>query len=213
MFKRKHKIPKRVCILGPGIHAVEDDAYINITADYIIAVNYAALISQCNEVNWPTNKKIDAWLVSEYDIAAIPWFKKMFKVLDIRRYFSTNTCVGIVDVPHPFPDNKFYTFRVAGKPMKSRVYDPMYCSNGRFHPDTTIIGIACTVAEALGARELELCGCDLIGNKYYDGSECGRPEYENLPHPNADRLNSCLNYLQNKKGVKITPLSRTVLDV
>lgn len=214
MFKRGHKVPERVCILGPGINAANEDAYKKITADYIIAVNYAVLISQCEAVKdkWPTGKNIDAWLVCEYDVDAVPWFKKMFKILDVRRYFSTNTCVGVVDIPHPWGDDGLYTFALANRAMKTRVFNPDECRNGRFHPDTTVVGVAASVAVALGAKHVELCGCDLMGNTYYDDTHRNLPQYTDVPHPNADRLDSCLSYLVNKQDIEIVTLSSTILE-
>lgn len=221
VFARGHKVPKSVCILGPGINAVKDNAYKLITADEIIAVNYAVLISKffnekplesgktAEETNlWPAGKKIDSWCVCEFDVDAVPWFKKMFKVLEVRRYFSTNTCVGVVDIPTPWNDDQLYTYQVAKRPMRSRIYDP---AEGLFHPDTTAIGVAACLAVELGAERLELCGCDLFGNTYYDSTTRGQPQFNNAPIPNADRLDSCLQYLVDHRGIEIVTLSRTTL--
>ena len=226
VFARGHKVPKSVCILGPGINAVKDNAYKLITADEIIAVNYAVLISKFfNEKLpdilesgktiedaglWPVDRKIDSWCVCEFDVDAVPWFKEMFKVLEVRRYFSTNTCVGVVDIPTPWDDDQLYTYQVAKKTMRSKVYDP---AEGKFHPDTTAIGVAACLAVELGAERLELCGCDLIGNDYYDGTTRNQPIFATKPHPNADRLDSCLQHLVDHRGIEIVTLSRTWLEV
>jgi len=212
IFRRGHRVPKRVCILGPGINAVKEDAYKSITADEIIAVNYAVLISQCKELVdesiWPEDKTIDSWSVCEFDVDAVPWFKKMFKILQVRRYFSTNTCVGVVSIPTPWEDDQLFTYQVAKKPMCSRQYDP---SEGKYHPDTTAIGVAACLLADLGAEYIELCGCDLFGNTYYDGTTRGQPQFDNAPIPNADRLDSCLKYLVEKRGIDIVTLSTTTL--
>lgn len=213
IFKRGHTVPENVCILGPGINAMKTRAYNRITADEIIAINYAVLIkrflaeSPLIEV-WPSDKEIDSWCVCEFDIDAVPWFKKMFAILEVRRYFSTNTCVGVVNIPTPWDDDQLYTYQVAKKAMRSREYDP---AEGLFHPDTTAIGVACCLAVELGAKRLELCGCDLFGNTYYDGTTRGQPQFNDAPIPNADRLDSCLRYLVDKRGIEIVTLSETAL--
>ncbi|GAH62199.1 unnamed protein product, partial [marine sediment metagenome] len=84
----EHEIPRRVCILAPGINAAKEDAYRHITADYIIAVNYAVLIPECPTVNWPKDKKIDAWCVAEYIPSTVKWFENGCKRFKGIMYFT-----------------------------------------------------------------------------------------------------------------------------
>ena len=211
IIKRKHKVPERVCILGPGVNAANEDAYKKITADYIIAVNYAVLISQSEALKnkWPLNREIDAWCIMAYDVEAVPWFKKMFPLLKLRRYFSTNTCIDVVGIPLPWNDDEFYTMNLAKRYVKTDDYDP---ARGKFQPSTTVIGVAASVAYECGAKYIELCGCDLFGNIYYDNTKRGLDKWADAPHVDCKRLESLLKYLEGQ-GLKIVSLSTTALDI
>jgi len=204
ILARNHKVPERVCILGPGVNAAIEDAYRKITADYIIAVNYAVLIDKHKK--WPPLCKIDAWCIMAYDVEAVPWFKKMFPLLKLRRYFSTNTCIDVVGIPLPWDDDEFYTFTLDKRYTKTDDYSP---ARGHFQPSTTVIGIAASIAYICGAKCIELCGCDLFGDTYYDNTKRGLP---NTIHVDCGRLDSLLKHLKGQ-GVEIVSLSTTALSV
>lgn len=210
--RRGHKVPERVCILAPGINAAKEDAYERITADYIIAVNYAALIPEYSVINWPKNKKINAWCVAEFIPSTVKWFERGCREFKGIMYFTIRTCMGgRIGIPHPWGD-RFFTFRRCGTHIarESQIYDPTI--EGPFHPLTTGVGIAACVAKECGAKYIELCGVDMFGNLYFDGSERGFPQLANAEIPHCTMLDSCLAYLVNR-GVEIVTLSTTALEV
>lgn len=195
--KSGHKVPERVCILGPGVNAANEDAYKKITADFIIAINCAIVIPDADCINWPSDKFISGWFLAGYDVGAIEWYQEKFRDINIKaaRYFSVSTCVSGVDIPPQWDASiDLHTYIFGEK----RLFKPSY----------TPLGIAAYVMAFCGAKYIELCGFDLAGNEYYNHTHRG--EAASFHPAYIHSLEQCLVALI-KSGVEIVTLNSIAL--
>ena len=123
------------------------------------------------------------------------------------------------DIPYTFEsagqfsDYTAYTFNEKGISEPHRIRTKLY--HGYLRGDSTISCKALQLSYMLGAKEIRLCGVDMMKNEYFDGSKtvnADREEGGNYWDYAIPRFNSVIKYIQGK-GVRIVSLSPTALDL
>lgn len=192
--KSGHTVPERVCLLGPGVNAANEDAYKHITADFIVAINCALVVPNYMSINWPEGKKLSGWFIAEQDAGAVKWYQEWFKITDVTRYFSTNVCVHGVEIPPQWDKSvELHTYKLGGK--------------SRFKYQDTPLGIAAAVMAFCGAKYIELCGFDISGNEYYTRKYREASFSSRYVHNLEQRLIKLMD-----SGIKIVSLNRIALQ-
>jgi len=201
IVQRAFKMSEKVCVLAPGLNAAVESAYEHITADFIIAVNGAALI--------PLDKKIDMWLVTDNECLRARWFEEADKRFEGIKCFSTWVCNVALPMPYICNMDKFYTVSMYGRARLDGItFIPL---PNKFRPDITVVGTAMRIAQLCGAKCIELCGVDMFGDLYYDGRSRHLPQYADKPLDSRDRLDSAIRWMR-EQGVEIESLSTTALE-
>lgn len=189
-----HKVPERVCLLGPGVNAANEDAYKRITADFIVAIDCAIEVPECETINWPVDKSITGWFVAEQDAAAVPWYQDRFKDIKVPRYFSINVCVYGVGTPPQWDKSiSLHTYRLGGRNL--------------FKYRSTPLGIAAHLMAFCGAKYIELCGFDQSGNEYYNHTVRKASFHPALVRGCEEQLIALI-----ESGIEIVSLNRIALE-
>ncbi len=140
------------------------------------------------------------WLVTDANAEKCNWFYVGLEGMSDRtgpRCFPTDSLIKY---------NPEYTMHVA--PCFPPKYDqrllPGVILNG-----ATIAGMALQIAFYLGAKTIELCGVDMDGDCYYDGTEAtGHPNWDDF----RTRMNNFIKVVQHQ-GVEIYSRTETTLDI
>jgi len=92
--------------------------------------------------------------------------------------------------------------------------DPNGCSSieGVIRYGGTIVGNAIQLAYNFGVTEILLCGADMSGDGYWDGT-VNRERVHGNVWIAVSYLNPLLSWLMNQKHIRISTLSQTRLDV
>jgi len=184
-------VPERVFILAPGPNGKEHWGEID---GYCIAVNKAVEI--------PID--INAWVVADGDAPKTAWFKFGFEKFKGLRLFGEAVELKIA------PKHGDYVI-----PMMSRF------TNGEFTPDPeryraygSISAVAIDIAARGGAREIILCGVDMRGDTYFDGTiaECSIDYSRGENWSQLANLQSMINYYR-REGIVFKTLSETRLEI
>ncbi len=192
-------LPPKVCILAAGPNGRA--RYKEIPADFcVLAVNKAVLIAEV---------KADIWMINH---AHQDWYAEAhaaFRGIRIYRYEAAMRAR-----PSPIGlDNCYYY-----KPPEGRLdtRDLRALDDGVLRFGGTIAAAALQLAHHFGGREVLLCGVDMSGNEYWDGTP-NRDVHDWSFHGEiwlaVEKLNPLIKYLGEEKGMKISTLSPTKLDV
>lgn len=183
-------------VASPGYNAVDHFARIPPDA-FTIAVNRA--------VEAPI--AISLWMMMDVQVGECDWYHRGLKIatdrLCVSREFSESETSG-VDAP--------YTFEVAPKLRGPTESIPLGdgVTAGCIRGGATTSAGAVQLLYQLGARKIVLCGVDMDGTKYFDGSVMSPVvDYWPIVRARFDALNGWLR----EQGVEITSLSETALDV
>ena len=195
IFTSDYRFPSRVDILAPGPNG---KAHWPQLGPYVIAVNKAGLI--------PVDP--DAWLVSDWWAIKTPWFSPIENMFDGLKLFS----VGL----HKIRGGADYTFKLLDgrqcvKPFGTAPYgEPL---EGMLRPDGSVAASAVELAARFGAREIVLCGVDMYGGTYYDGTISKAVDCDHKgPWAYIPYFNSLVEWVRGQ-GVDIWSMSKTALEV
>lgn len=181
---------KTIYIVAPG--KLGKDFYKDIPEDaYVIVVNKAIELIDTGVVK--ASKVL--WLVGELVSFKTDWFKQYGeKYKDI-------LCTGRVLLEHM----SFKPFKVFEYHLKIDFV------KGALSVGTTVGGMAIQLGVHLGGENIVLCGMDLFGNIYFDGSDGGRKDRENSSWKmQIARIGRLLDVIPN---IKLFSLSPTKLKV
>ena len=149
----------------------------------------------------------DLWMMMDILVDECPWYSRGLEFaadrLCVSQEFNDSKTSG-VEAP--------YTFEVAVKLRGPTESVPLGdgVTPGFIRGGATTSAGAVQLLYQLGARKIVLCGVDMCGNKYYDGSEM--PQVVDYWPIVQARFNA-LNQWIREQGVEVTSISETALDV
>jgi hypothetical protein len=199
VFTTGFTFPKRVCVLAPGPNGIP--YYEKIPEDlYVIAVSKAITIKQVEINCWMMQGNNHShYLQSEQRFEGVRMFRKDF--IDSRQALSSSDSF------------ERYSFQVK-RPSPSQVIDfsSLAISQNKLIGGSTISGNAVQLAHLCGAREILLCGVDMSGDHYFDGSHnvCLTHGETWTFTPTFNRL---IHWLHQNTDTTVSSLSPTKLTV
>lgn len=201
IFASDFRFPARVCILAPGPNGREH--YADIPPDtYTIAVSKAVLIPDVNPAVWMMNHVHQDWY---------PDANCGFHGIRVFAYQAVMQAQAKHDQqPQTDRDSPDYYFIPPSDDfLDDPVQEPVA---GVIRFGATVSACAVQLAYNFGARDILLCGVDMEGDGYFDGSLNVHPNHGQT-WPAAQRLSALITWLQTKQGLRVHSLSPTQLDV
>ena len=195
IFFTNFQLPGKVCILAPGPNG--RGHYEEIPSDYeVIAVSKAVLIAEV------PRKSI--WMMCH---STQDWFLAADAAFRGTRVFGLSAIEQAL--ANLNPAGTYFCFR---PPRDMLELETISQVDGAICLGTSVSGCALQFAYNFGAREILLCGVDMSGDGYWDGSvnlEVGHGEVWHTTH----RFNHLIRWMEEERGVKISSLSKTQLQV
>jgi hypothetical protein len=204
VFESDLRVPARVCVLAPGPNGL--GRYADIPAEfYVIAVSKAVLIPEVRPRIWMMNHVHQTWYrnadrafrgirVFHADAAAQTDLLAGLGCDTGDHYFSFTTPSGPCGLDEPLGLDTFVPV------------------DGCIRNGGTISAGAVQFAYNFGAREIILCGVDMSGDGYFDGSVNSHPSHGDT-WSFAARFNVLIDWLCRRRGLSISTISPTKLDV
>jgi hypothetical protein len=194
IFGSGFRLPERVCIVAPGpLGAPYHGA---IPTDWcVIAVAKAVLIPGLRPDIWMMNHSQQDWFA-----AAAGRFRGTC-------IFGSQALVGCPPLGEKAA--RYYYRSPPGEPLEVDRVRPV---DGYIRVGASISACAVQVAANFGARELLLCGVDMSGDAYWDGTVNVQASH-GYTWPAAARLNRLIGWLVAERGMTVASLSPTRLDV
>jgi hypothetical protein len=192
VFTSGFRLPERVCIVAPGPNGCGN--YRKIPHGiYVIAVSKAVLVPSIRPRLWVMNHAHQSWY---------PEADRAFCGVRIFGEFAARDTV-------PPADETWYSFDTAGKSLSPDRVEPV---DGCIRVGGTVTGCALQLAYNLGATTILLCGADMSGDGYWDGSSNPQPSH-GATWPAARCLSLLARWMIEEKGLRIATLSPTWIDV
>jgi hypothetical protein len=194
IFQSHFRLPPKVCILAPGPNG--RDFHSSIPPDYeIIAVSKAILIEEV--------PRKSVWFMNHADQ---PWFAEANGRFQGVRLFSIDA-LGQAPESVGHLDDCYYYEPGPGL-LTPETVDQV---GGSIRYGTTVSGAALQFAYNFGATDILLCGVDLSGDAYWDGSSNVHP-FHGETWPAARTINHLIRWLHEAHGVRVASLSPTRLE-
>ena len=191
-------LTERMYIVAPGQNG--KDHYDELPDDcFTIIVNKAC------ELDLPRR---DLWMVSDPTVynyksrGVVDWFEYGYDTYKHIACFDSGTLLEY------FKETK-YTHEWAEE-IKNEFLPP---TKNRMRGGITVAGRAVQMAYWLGAKEIVLCGVDLMGMHYFDGTERGSVAQHHTAWVRILPMFQKLCEWVQEQGVKIYSLSETALDI
>jgi radical SAM protein with 4Fe4S-binding SPASM domain len=198
IFKSDFRLPPKVCIVAPGPNGKEH--YRKIPANfYIIAVNKAVLIPEV---------QADVWMLNHITENVQRWYSEADATFNGIRIFRYSAAVTMP----PSRIKEGYYFRTLTAPTEQLNPNRPKSIDGVIRSEGSIAGCAIQLAYNFGASEILLCGVDMSGDGYWDGTVNVQPSHGNTWRVSAN-VNSLIRWLATERGIKIFTLSPTKLKV
>jgi hypothetical protein len=197
VFESDFRLPDQVCIVAPGSNGVGH--YQEIPPGFIvIVVSKAVLIPEVRPAIWMMNH------------VRQPWYGDADGAFHGIRVFSRDaaTLADQIATTQGSKNDRYY-FTPPNEPLTLREFLSV---DGCIRIGATVSACAVQFAYNFGAREIVLCGVDMSGDRYFDGTVNENP-YHGDTWPAAARLNVLVKWLIAERGLRITTISPTKLDV
>jgi hypothetical protein len=189
------RLGRRVCIVAPGPNG--RGHYQRIPADYqIVAVSKAVLIPELRPA---------IWIMTHSDQ---PWFREANLGFHGIRLFSYDAALHVAHALEGTPDC-YYFAAPRDSFLEPQVRKPL---DGAIRYGATVAACAIQFAYIFGATEILLCGVDLSGDEYFDGTVNVNANHGDT-WPAVERLQPLLKNLIDDKGLSIATLSPTKLEL
>ncbi|HYK01026.1 MAG TPA: hypothetical protein VE974_04670 [Thermoanaerobaculia bacterium] len=193
LFGSDFRLPERVCIVAPGPNG--HGHYDAIPVDcHVIAVSKAVLIPGLRAGVWLMNH-------TQQD-----WFAEADARFDGVCVFGSR---AVEEAPTLTPKKACYVYDCAGEPLHEERVHPV---DGFIRMGASVSACAVQLAYNFGARELVLCGVDMSGDAYFDGTQNVHPSHGD-PWPAAARLDRLLRWMRDERGIAISTVTPTRLSV
>jgi hypothetical protein len=195
VFRTTFRLAPEVCILAPGPNGKQ--FYGKIPADFqIIAVSKAVLIPDiADKPIWIMNHCTQDW----FDTA-----NAGFRGMRVFSADAMREARGKLD-----PACVCYYYQ---PPADELVVETVGRVDGSIHYGITVSGCALQFAYNFGARRILLCGVDMSGDDYWDGSRNVHVHHGEV-WPAAQTMNALIRWLGEERGVRVETLSKTTLEV
>ena len=195
VFDSDFELPgDKVCVLAPGPNG--RGHYPNIPADFcVVAVAKAILIPDI---------KADIWMMTHSHQG---WYPQADASFDGVRIYSYEAAMAVQ--PSLSEKKNCYYFMPVREMLDPDVIRPI---EGLIRYGGTIVGNAIQLAYNFGAKEILVCGADMSGDGYWDGSL-------NLERQHGEvwdavpRLNRLVKWLREEKNMSISTLSPTNINL
>jgi hypothetical protein len=192
IFESGLRLPPTVCIVAPGANGPGN--YRKIPPDvYVIAVSKAVLIPSIRPRLWMMNHVQQMWY---------PNADRTFR--GVRVYGDT----AAREVRPPAGETWYY-YPGAGGLLRP---DRLVPIDGCIRIGATVTGCALQLAYNFGATTILLCGADMSGDSYWDGTSNPQPMHGST-WPAVRCLNLLTRWMMEEKGLRIATLSPTRLAV
>jgi hypothetical protein len=193
-FSSGIRLPENVCIVAPGPNGAGHCH--DIPKDYfVIAVSKAILIEGLNP---------SLWIMTH---ASQDWFDEADRRCTCRRLFGAGALRDRPDFSAG-PDRSYFHCEEE-ELLVGGVLQPIENCVRR---GATISSCAVQIAYNLGARRILLCGVDMSGDAYWDGSS-NPNENHGETWPAVTAFQALLHFLAVRRKISISSLSRTKLRV
>ncbi|MDX1500785.1 MAG: hypothetical protein R3325_00365 [Thermoanaerobaculia bacterium] len=198
IFDSGFRTGRKVCLLAPGPNG--RDHYGEIPADHqVIAISKAVLIPEVEAQIW-VNPRTE-----------LEWFEEANRSFPGVRIFHVDAAREIeAELPGC---ESCYSFElqmdddVCLQPHEMRPIVP-----GVIRGNGSISGAAIQIAYHCGAREMLLCGIDMSGDAYFDGTFT-LDQHHGTTWWFTPRLNMLIRWMIERGGCQVRTLSPTRLDV
>ena len=192
IFESGFELPERVCILAPGPSGRAH--YREIPGGFlVIAVAKAVLIPGISA---------DIWMMNHADQ---PWYQEADAWFEGIRIFGDEAAAKRPDCSNAGPH---YYFEPEDEPLMPEMTNGI---DGVVRLGGSITGCALQIAYNFGARQILLCGADMSGDGYWDGT-LNSVVAHGETWSTIERLNPLIRWMK-EKGVNVETLSPTKLDV
>src|SRR5262245_19640640 len=194
VFESNFELPSKVCVVAPGPQG--KGHYASIPKDFaVIAVAKAILIPEVQADVWMMTHSHQDWY-AEADAA--------FAGIRIYSYDAASRVLSSL-----VGNKNCYYFK-----PHPQLLDPERITSieGVIRYGGTVVGNASQLAYNFGATDILLCGADMSGDGYWDGT-INRERVHGDVWVAVSYLNPILRWLMNEKGIRISTLSPTNLDV
>jgi hypothetical protein len=199
VFDAGFTFPERVCVLAPGPNGLA--CYDQIPKDfYVIGVSRAVLIDQVKIDCWVMQgKSRPFYLPGEQRFSGVRLFRRTFVSAGGAMLAGDSFERYSFDVERPSP-GAIGDFSALGRRRRTLI------------GGSSISGNAVQLAHLCGARQILLCGVDMSGDSYVDGTAAIHPTHgETWSHKWAfDRL---IEWIHGHTDTKVWTLSPTKLEV
>jgi hypothetical protein len=187
------RVERKVCIVAPGPNG--RDHYHRIPPSFqTIAVSKALLIPELTPA---------IWIMTHSDQ---PWFLEANRRFHGIRLFSYDAALRAAGALRDTPD--CYCFvPPLGSFLETQLHRPL---DRLIRYGGTVSACAVQFAYIYGAAEILLCGVDLSGDEYFDGTFNPNAHHGDI-WPAVERLQPLLDYLIEAEGLSISTLSPTRL--
>lgn len=195
VFKSNFRLARKVCIVAPGPNG--RDHYGRIPADFqIVAVSKAVTIPLI---------RADVWVMNHGDQ---PWFNEANARFEGIRVFSRDAVVNVESSLQDTAECYYFT------PPEEQFLEADYCRpvDGVIYYGATVSACALQLAYNFGATEILLCGVDMSGDDYFDGTQNKHINHGAI-WPAVRRMQPLVEHLTREKHVTILTLSPTKLEV
>ena len=197
LYQSDFQLPNQIYIVGPG---PQGKAFYNTIPPeaFVIALNKAVLIPDLS---------IDAWLINHTHQL---WFPEADATYTGTRIYRREAALQVL--PNLSGPEHWYYYH-ASQNIDIKKFHRM---EQQLQFGGTVASSALQIAYYFGAREVLLCGIDMAGYRYWDGST--DPEvthYKRFVKSWAALrvINPLIQYLKEEKGMQITSISPTHLKV
>lgn len=198
IFHSEFRMPEQVCIVAPGPNGT--GCYGDIpTGFFVIVVSKAVLIPELRP---------SVWMMNHVDQ---PWYEAASASFCGIRVFHHDAVTALRQMPgsEGSDEDRYYSFTPPSEPLGLDEFVPV---DGCIRIGATVSACAVQLAYNFGAKEITLCGVDMAGDGYFDGTVNANPNHGET-WPATSRLNMLIHWLIEHRGLRITTVSPTKLNV
>lgn len=191
IFSSGFRFPERVCLIAPGPSAARHLRHIpgNFSR---LAVNKAVLIADA---------RADYWVMNQLTQNSLTYFTEANATFSGTRIFRLPTAWACRKQIFPRSSKQCFWFMARQSPTECITDEHLPALSKCVRSGATIAGCALQMLATLGASEILLCGLDMFGNQYWDGSE--NVETKKLGvWPHLSRLQKLICVIQ-RRGISI----------
>lgn len=187
IFSSGFRFPERVCLIAPGPSAARHLR--NIPGDFArLAVNKAVLIP---------GAKADYWVMNQLTQNSLTYFTEANAMFAGTRIFRLPTAWACKEQVSSRSSEQCFWFMARQSPAECITDERLPALSTCVRSGATVSGCALQMLAILGASEILLCGLDLFGNQYWDGSENVETEKFGV-WPHMSRMQNLIRAVQSR---------------